>query len=86
MFPILVSSDITTFVGAQSCGVFFEGVVNVLQGPNASRQRLVCLGVRDTQVEALRDAEQDAAALVELWRQTVPLPGGRGRGGQTASP
>lgn len=79
MFPFLVSPDITTFVGAQRCGVFFEGVVNVLQGPNASRQRLVCLGVRDTQVEALRDAEQEAAALVKLWRQQVKLPGSRGR-------
>ena len=79
MFPILVSPDITTFVGAQRSGVFFEGVVNVLQGPNSSRQQLVCLGVRDTEVEALHDAERDAGALIALWRQTVTLPGSRGR-------
>jgi hypothetical protein len=79
MFPVLVSPDITTFVGAQRSGVFFEGVVSVLQGPRSSRQQLVCLGVRDTEVEALRDAERDAAALIELWRQKVPLRDGRSR-------
>ena len=77
MFPFLVSPDITAFPGAQPSGVFFEGVVNVLHGPRSSRQQLVCLGVRDTDVEALNDAERDAAALIELWRQKVNIPGSR---------
>ena len=77
MFPILVSPDITAFPGAQRSGGFFEGVVNVLQGPRTSRQQLVCLGVRDTEVEALSDAERDATALIGLWRQKVNIPGGR---------
>lgn len=73
MFAILVSPDITAYPSCRQTGEFFEGVVNVLQGPSASRQQSVCLGVRDTEVEALRDAERDAAALIELWRQKVPL-------------
>ena len=79
MFPVLVSPDITTFIGAQRSGVFFEGVVDVLQGPRSFRQQLVCLGVRDTEGEALRDAERDAAALIALWRQKVNLPDRRKR-------
>lgn len=79
MFPILVSPDITAFPGTQRSGVFFEGVVNVLQGPRSSRQQMVCLGVRDTEGEALRDAERAGTALIELWRQKVNIPSGRGR-------
>ena len=75
MFPILVSRDITTFVGIHQVGNFFEGFVDVLQGPNSSRLQHVCLGVRDTAREALDDAEKDAAALVELWRLKVRVPG-----------
>ena len=79
MLAMLVSPDITAYPSSRRTGEFFEGVVNVLQGPNGSRQRLVCLGVRDTEDEALRDAERDAATLIELWRQKVPIPGGRAR-------
>ena len=79
MFPILVSPDITAFIGTRQAGEFFEGIVNVLQGPRAFRQQLVSTGVRDTEGEALRDAQRDAAALVDLWRQKVPIPGARGR-------
>ena len=79
MFPILVSPDITAFVGAQRSGEFFEGLADMFQGPSSLCQQLVCLGVRDTEVEALSDAERDATALIELWRQKVNIPGGRGR-------
>ena len=77
MSPFLVSPDITAFPGVQPSGVFFEGVVNVLHGPRSSRQQMVCLGVRDTEVEALSDAERAATALIELWRQKVNLSGSR---------
>ena len=79
MFPILVSPDITAFVGAQRSGEFFEGLADMFQGPNSLPQQLVCIGVRDTEGEALHDPERDAAALIELWRQQVNIPGSRGR-------
>ncbi len=38
MFAILVSPDITAYPGSHRTGEFFEGIVNILQGPNSSRQ------------------------------------------------
>jgi hypothetical protein len=74
MVAFLVSPDITTFIGARATGEFFEGQVDVLQGPRASRVQHICLRVRDTEAEALRDAHGDAKTLIEMWRQRQPLP------------
>lgn len=81
MFPILVAPDITTYLGIRRSGAYFEGVVSALQRPNSSRLQHVCLGGRDTEAEALGDAERDANALLALWRQKVSIPGGRRRRG-----
>lgn len=67
MFPVHISPDITAFVGVRFNGAFFEGIVSVLQGPEPFRQELVCAGLRDTEEEALADAERDSEAPIDLW-------------------
>jgi hypothetical protein len=74
MVPFLASPDITAFIGARTAGAFFEGRVDILQGVRASRIEHVCLRLRDTEVQALRDAHGDAKALIVMWRQRQPLP------------
>ena len=74
MLPFLASPDITAFIGARHAGEFFEGRVDILQGPRPSRIEHVCLRLRDTEALALRDAHGDAKALIVMWRQRQPLP------------
>jgi len=73
MTPIFASPDITACIGARETGEWFEGVVNVLQGPTAVRVQHVCLRLRDTRAEALRDARKDAKKLIVMWRDKVQL-------------
>ena len=74
MVPFLASPDITAFVGTRQAGDFFEGRVDILQGPHPSRIEHICLRVRDTEAQALRDAHGDAMTLIKMWRQRQPLP------------
>ncbi len=74
MVPFLASPDITTFIGARPAGEFFEGCVDIRQGPRASHIQHVCLRLRDTEAQALRDAHSDAKTLIAMWRQRQPLP------------
>lgn len=68
-----MSPDITACHGARHAEAWFEGAVSVLQGPTAIRVQLVCLPLRDTCEEALRDARKDAKALIEAWRHKVRI-------------
>lgn len=74
MTPYLVSPNVTAFISARRRNEFFEGCITILEGPTATRTEHVCLGVRDTEEEALEDAQRDAAALVKMWRQRVEPP------------
>lgn len=74
MVPFLASPDITAFIGARAAGEFFEGRVDILQGRHCSCTEHICLHVRDTEAQALRDAHGDAKTLIEMWRQRQPLP------------
>ncbi len=65
MAPFLVSREVTAFISARRRDGFFEGRVNLLRGPTAARTEHVCLGLRDTEEEALGDARRDAAALMQ---------------------
>lgn len=73
MDAIFVSPDITACIGVRKTGDWFEGTVNVLQGPTAIRVQHVCLPLRDTKSEALRDARKDAKKLIVMWRDKVRL-------------
>lgn len=72
--PFLVSPNVTAFIGVRPHKEFFEGCVTILEDPTATRTEHVCLGVRDTEEEALEDAQRDAAALLTMWRQQVEHP------------
>jgi len=74
MVAFLVSPDISAFIGARAAGDFFEGRVDILQGPHPSRIEHICLRMRDTEAHALRDAHDDAKTLIAMWRQRQPLP------------
>ena len=67
MSRVFASKDITAFAFARRSDDFFEGCVDVLFGPNASRVRHVCLDLRDTFADALCDARRDAMALIKMW-------------------
>lgn len=73
MAPFLVSPNVTAFIGTRRHKEFFEGRVTILEGAAATRTEHVCLGLRDTEDEALNDARRDAVALVRMWRQRVEL-------------
>lgn len=73
MDAIFVSPDITACIGALKTGDWFEGTVNVLQGPTAIRVEHVCMPLRDTKAEALSDAAKDAKKLISMWRDKVQL-------------
>ena len=73
MLPFLASPDITAFIGARQAGEFFEGRVDILEGARPSRIEHVCLRVRDSEAQALRDAHGDAKTLIKMWRQRQPL-------------
>ena len=77
MTPYLVAPNVTAFISARPRKEFFEGCVTILEGTAATRTEHVCLGLRDTEDEALGDARRDAAALIKMWRQRVELPRGR---------
>lgn len=62
---VIAVKDWTCFPTARRNGRFWEGVLAIRIGPRALRLVHVCLPLRDTRQDGLRDAIADARRLAE---------------------
>lgn len=67
------SPDLTAFLGSRRRSGWYVGTVDVFQGSSTMRIQHECMPLRDTAVEALRDADSDAKALIRAWRDKVRI-------------